>query len=71
MESSQQTQLSSCSIAASAFAHVLKEPVLDPQRFGETVALNRGMNVRTFDNLEDALAWLRTTLTNRPDAGDG
>ena len=41
------------------FAFVLQEPVLDPQRFGETVAVNRGMWVKVFDNPEDALAWLR------------
>ena len=40
------------------FAYVLKEPVLDPLRFGETVAVNRGMRVKVFDNLEDALRWL-------------
>ena len=40
------------------FAYVLQEPVLDPQRFGETVAVNRGMWVKAFDNLEDALEWL-------------
>jgi hypothetical protein len=40
------------------FAYVLVTPVLDPQRFGETVAVNRGMFVKTFDNLDDALEWL-------------
>ena len=40
------------------FAYVLKEPTLDPQRFGETVAINRGMIVKAFDVPEDALAWL-------------
>ena len=40
------------------FAYVLKEPVLDPQKLGEMVAVNRGMNVRAFDNPEDALGWL-------------
>jgi hypothetical protein len=40
------------------FAYVLKEPVLDSEKFGETVAVNRGMFVKAFDNLEDALAWL-------------
>ena len=40
------------------FAYVLKEPILDPGRYGETVAANRGMRVRAFDNLEDALEWL-------------
>src|SRR5215831_2923833 len=28
------------------FAYVLEEPVLDPMRFGETVAVNRGMRVK-------------------------
>lgn len=40
------------------FAFVLKEPVLDPRRLGETVARNRGMVVKAFDNLEDAEDWL-------------
>src|SRR5262245_11889911 len=52
------------------FAYVLHEPVLDPQRFGETVAVNRGMWVKVFDNLEDALRWLRLAPANKPDAGD-
>jgi len=43
---------------APQFAYVLEEPVLDPQRLGETVAVNRGMDVKAFDNLEDALGWL-------------
>ena len=43
---------------ATAFAYVLREPVLDPEKFGETVAVNRGMHIRVFDNLEDALKWL-------------
>lgn len=40
------------------FAYVLQEPVLDPMRFGETVAVNRGMHVKAFDDLEDAIRWL-------------
>jgi hypothetical protein len=52
------------------FAYVLQEPVLDPQRFGETVAINRGMWVKAFDNLEDALGWLRLAPANKPDVGD-
>jgi hypothetical protein len=40
------------------FAYVLKEPVLDPGRFGETVAVNRGMNIRVFSEPGEALAWL-------------
>jgi len=43
---------------APQFAYVLHEPVLDPLRFGETVAVNRGMWVKAFDNLEDGLGWL-------------
>jgi len=41
------------------FAYVLKEPVLDSEKFGETVAVNRGMFVKAFDNLEDVFAWLK------------
>lgn len=40
------------------FAYLLEEPVLDPNRFGETVAVNRGMLVKAFDNLEEAIVWL-------------
>jgi hypothetical protein len=52
------------------FAYVLQEPVLDPQRFGETVAVNRGMWVKVFANPEDALGWLRCTRANPPAVGD-
>ena len=54
---------------ASQFAYLLQEPVLDPQRFGETVAVNRGMSVKAFDNLEDALGWLSRAPANKLDAG--
>jgi len=43
---------------ATRFAYVLQEPMLDPDRLGETVAMNRGMHVRAFDNVEAARAWL-------------
>ena len=56
---------------ATRFAYVLREPVLDPQRFGETVAVNRGMLVKAFNNPEDALQWLGIAPANKPDAGDG
>jgi type II secretory pathway component PulJ len=46
------------------FAYVVQEPVLEPQRFGETVAVNRGMWVKAFDNIEDALGWLRRAPVN-------
>jgi hypothetical protein len=47
------------------FAYVLKEPVRDPRGLGETVAVNRGMNVKTFCNGEDALEWLEVQKPNR------
>jgi hypothetical protein len=43
------------------FAYVLSEPVLDPRRFGETVAVNRGLSVKAFDTLEAARIWLGLT----------
>jgi hypothetical protein len=43
---------------ATKFAYVLHEPVLDPRRFGETVAINRGMFVKCFEKLQDACEWL-------------
>ena len=43
---------------APTFAYLLQAPVLDRGRFGETVAVNRGMSVKTFDNVKDALEWL-------------
>jgi hypothetical protein len=52
------------------FGYVLDEPVLDTRRFGETVAVNRGMVVKTFDNLQAALGWLEILPANKPDAGD-
>jgi hypothetical protein len=52
------------------FAYVMVEPLRDPERFGETVAVNRGMVVQTFENDQDALAWLRIPSANMPAAGD-
>jgi len=40
------------------FAYLLHEPVADPGRFGETVAVNRGMNIKVHENVEDPIAWL-------------
>jgi hypothetical protein len=57
--------------AALPFAYVLREPVLDPERFGETVAVNRGMNVKAFHSPEEALQWLGIAPAGEPDAGDG
>ena len=46
------------------FAYVLLEPMLDPKRFGETVAVNRGMRVKAFDNLKQAEWWLGVPATD-------
>jgi hypothetical protein len=56
---------------ATQFAYVLREPLRDPQRFGETVAVNRGMIVKTFHSPDEALQWLGIAPANTPDAGDG
>src|SRR5262245_36109905 len=55
---------------AAQFAYVLQAPVLDPQRLGEIVAVNRGMWVKAFDNLADALGWLGCAPATKPGAGD-
>ena len=49
---------------APRFAYVLKEPVLDPERFAETVAVNRGVHGKAFDNLKDAFEWLGIASAN-------
>jgi hypothetical protein len=41
------------------FAYVLHEPVLDPLRLGQIVAKKRGMNLKAFDNIDEAIRWLR------------
>lgn len=38
-----------------------KEPLVDKKRFGETVAVNRGVNIKVFTELNDALIWLNET----------
>ena len=40
------------------FAFLATEPLMDPSRFGESVAVSKGMSVRVFDRLDLALAWL-------------
>ena len=41
------------------FAYLIHEPLRDPERFGETVAVNRGMNVKTFEDRNEAVEWLK------------
>lgn len=40
------------------FAYVMHQPLRDPRGLGETVAVNRGMDVKTFETPEAALGWL-------------
>ena len=39
-------------------AVVGQRPLIDPDRFGETVAINRGAKVKVSEELAEALAWL-------------
>ena len=43
---------------ASKIATVGRPEQIDPRRFGEMVARNRWVNVRTFTNAEEAAKWL-------------
>ena len=47
------------------FAYVMHEPLRDRTRLGETVAVNRGMNVKTFKTPEDAIEWLNYPLDSQ------
>jgi hypothetical protein len=40
------------------FAYLLHVPIRDPNRLGEMVAVNRGMEVKTFETPDDAREWL-------------
>ena len=40
------------------FAYIIPNPLLDPQRFAESVAVNRGMYVKAFDDENEAREWL-------------
>ncbi|WP_319521980.1 hypothetical protein [uncultured Desulfosarcina sp.] len=39
-------------------AFVLNESLIDPNRFGEKVAISRGGNIRVMTTLEEAYTWL-------------
>jgi hypothetical protein len=45
-------------VRITAIAIAGQEPLIDPDRFGETVARNRGVNGRVFTDLDEAVAWL-------------
>lgn len=49
------------------FAYVLHEPLRDRERYGEKVAVNRGMNIKVFETLEEASKWLGATTGNKPE----
>jgi hypothetical protein len=40
------------------FAVVGQEPLIDEERFGETVAVNRGINAKAATSLDEAISWL-------------
>ena len=48
-------------------ALVLRPDLIDPQRFGTTVARNRGLQFDTFASEAEALAWLLDPQTDSPD----
>ena len=56
---------------APRFAYVIKEPLRDAGRFGETVAVNRGMIIKTFDTVEEAVEWLTLPSTKKRNADNG
>lgn len=49
-------------------AVVGKEPIVDPERFGETVARNRGLNVYVFTDSQQAVQWLTEAEPGQPGA---
>ena len=55
---------------APQFAYVINEPLRDPRRYGETVAVNRGMHVKTFETPEEAFEWLERPPAIDSDAPD-
>jgi hypothetical protein len=40
------------------FAVIGHAPIVDPRKFEESVAINRGLPVKTFTNLDEAVKWL-------------
>jgi hypothetical protein len=46
-------------VSSCRFSLVANPPLMDPRKFGETVATNRGMPVRIFSSFQDAFDWLQ------------
>jgi len=49
-------------------AYLAHVPLRDPERFAETVAVNRGGNVKSFETPEDAFEWLECSPADESDA---
>jgi len=47
-------------VSHARFAFLGKYPIVDPNRFGETVAVNRGMTLKVSIDRDEALDWLLT-----------
>lgn len=45
-------------VRLSRIAVVGDEPLIDPDRFGETVAVNRGINAKAMKSLDEGVEWL-------------
>ena len=48
-------------VGSPRITYILTPPVLDAERLGETVAVNRGLDVKAFHNLAEGIAWLGLT----------
>jgi hypothetical protein len=48
-------------------AIVGKEPLVDPNRFGELVARNRGVAIKVVEQMEEALEWLGVGQKLKPE----
>ena len=46
-------------------AYIERSESLDKARFAETVAMNRGVNVRLFPDVDTAVAWLSTPASEK------
>jgi len=54
--------------AAVWLALVGKEPIVNPGRFAETVAVNRGGFMKVFEDTDEVAAWIRRCVTARDGA---
>jgi hypothetical protein len=51
-------------------AYVGPAAMIDPGKFGEIVATNRGANIKATTDMEEALAWLGVAPAGKPDKND-